>query len=95
MRRRSSGPAGSVLSEHQPLEAVDAALSKAARSKLMSSGEALQTLRDVQAAVVFDSPDALVDQIIAEAARSYSDQLVIDRAQLVNPLLDIRLTICH
>jgi hypothetical protein len=92
--RATSAHRRSETAESGSLVAVDAALAMASHRSLVTTDEALRLLRGVHAAVEVGPAASAVDRIIAEAARSYTDQMVLDREMLLNPLLDIRLAVC-
>jgi len=94
MRRRAGRTVLVDECEKDPLDAVDAALAVASRSKCMTRSEAVEMLRGVHDAIKARRPDPTIDQIITDATTSLSGQLVVDRSLLVNPLLDIRLALC-
>jgi hypothetical protein len=73
----------------ESLVAVDAALAMASRSRLVTVDEALKLLRNVEAAV--GGRDNRVASIVGESARAWEGQLMLDRANLMDTLLDIRL----
>jgi hypothetical protein len=90
MRLLGNGP---TRTPTQALDAIDAALAIASRSRLVAADEAVGLLRGVHTAVEGGAPAVTIASIITEAEISYSGQAMLDRSQLVNPLLDIRLAI--
>ncbi len=77
-----------------PLDAVDAVLAMVSQRKLVTAEEARRMLHGVQVAVEGEAPEARIAGIIMDATTTYSDQMVLERSRLVDPLLDIRLVIC-
>ena len=86
--------AAAPTQRNMPLDAVDAALAMVSQRKLVTAEEACRMLHGVQIALEGEAPEARIAGIITDAAMAYSDQMVLERSRLVDPLLDIRLVIC-
>jgi hypothetical protein len=78
---------------HGPVEAVDEALRVTGRRAFFTPDEALELLHCVQAGVPEGALGATIAGIVADAAVAYADQMMVDRVQLADPLLDIRLVL--
>jgi hypothetical protein len=91
MARLGKSPTRTVGRDDQPLAAVDAALTMASQSRLVTVDEALRLLHGVEATV--GNRDARVAGIVADASETFADQVMLDRDRLVDTLLDIRLVI--
>jgi hypothetical protein len=76
-----------------PCDQVDDALRAAARREFFTPAEALELLHRVRESVAGGTLGATVAGIVADAAASYSNQMMLDRGRLVDPLLDIRLVL--
>jgi hypothetical protein len=79
--------------EPGPLDRVDAALSMASRREFLTPDEALELLGGVQADLAEASLGGSIAGIVADAAASYSGEMMLDRRRVVDPLLDIRLAV--
>jgi len=77
--------------EEMALAAVDDALRVAARRELFTRSEALGLLRQVETSTHDLAVGPLVDDLVGSFERGTADQLMCSRAELVDPLLDIRL----
>jgi hypothetical protein len=73
------------------LGAVDDALRVAARRELFTRSEALGLLHQLEGSTHDLAVGATVVGIVESFDRATTDQLMCSRADLVNPLLDIRL----
>lgn len=73
---------------------VDAALRVAARRQFFTRDEALDLLRRVEAEAHDHARAAAVERIVANADSASADQVMVGRADLLDPLLDIRLALC-
>jgi hypothetical protein len=81
------------VGEHAALARLDAALAAASHRGAYTRDEAISLLHEIVANV--KDPD-LVDpvlSIVSEALRAFDGQQLVDRWQVVNPLLDIRLVL--
>ena len=74
------------------IEIVDAALSLAVRRESFTVGEAMELLSGVQNKVQ-EGPAAAITPIVLSAQRSYAELSLVDRSRVVDPLLDMRLTL--
>jgi hypothetical protein len=79
--------------ESSPVDVVDDALRLATGREPFTADEALRVLRQVQAGVPEGECSVPIAGIVADAAASFSDEAILDRDRLVNPLLDIRLVL--
>ena len=94
MPRLGQGRLRAPVRESTSLAAVDAALAMASRGDLMTAEEAASLLRGVQAVVEGGGPEARIAGIVTTATNAYSGQRMLERSQVVDPLLDIRLAMC-
>ena len=76
------------------LSLVDDALRVACGRQLFTRDEALELLRRVESEVEDPARSARVERIVADANVASADQLMLSCADLVDPLLDIRLVLC-
>jgi len=76
-----------------PLSLVDDALRVASGRQLFTRDEALGLLHRVRSEVADPARAATVERIVAVADSSSSEQLMVSCAELVDPLLDIRLVL--
>lgn len=93
MRRRPRPSAAPVSPQAETLALLDGALSRASRRERFTPDEALELLRSVLATV--DDPllqDALASTVPTRDP-SAGDALVVDRAQVLDVLLDMRLVL--
>ena len=95
MRLPGSQPKPMPVREARPQDIVDAGLLMATGREFFTPDQALELLHGVQASVSDGAPDARISGIVADAEVSYADRMMVDRSRLVDPLLDIRLAICH
>jgi hypothetical protein len=84
----------SAMTEPEPVSLVDGALRVVATRQLFTRDEALDLLHQVEADARDHAAAATVERIVAEVDADSADQLMIARANLVDPLLDIRLVLC-
>ena len=89
--RERTAPSDPRASES--LQLVDAALSFAVRRQVFTAEEAIELLEDVRNKM----HDRLVDDAIAgialSAEDSYRDTPLVERGRVIDPLLDMRLTL--
>lgn len=96
MRRRSrstelqTGPA----STGESLSMVDAALRVASRREFFTRDEALGLLHRLETEARTHEQAVGVERIVARVDTASSDQVMIPRSDLLDPLLDIRLVLC-
>ena len=83
-----------VMTEPEAVSLVDAALRVAGGRQLFTRDEALDLLHQVEAEARDHADAATVERIIAEVDADSADRMMISRADLVDPLLDIRLALC-
>jgi hypothetical protein len=83
-----------ATSNGTPLSLVDDALRVACGRQLFTRDEALELLRQVESEVDDPARAARVERIVADADVASADQLMLNCADLVDPLLDIRLVLC-
>ena len=76
-----------------PLTLVDDALRVARGRQLFTRDEALGLLRQVRSEVDDAGRAASIERIVADADARSAEQLMVTRADLVDPLLDIRLVL--
>ena len=60
----------------------------------LTTEEAASLLRGVQSVVEGGGPEARIAGIVTTATNAYSGQRMLERAEVVDPLLDIRLAMC-
>ena len=72
---------------------IDAALSRWADRKVFRYDEAAALLRDVQLGVHGTTLEATVTSIVNDALASYQGDQLLDRGRVLDPLLDLRLTL--
>jgi hypothetical protein len=82
------------IAEPEPVALVDGALRVVAGRQLFTRDEALDLLHRVEADARDHADAATVERIVAEVDADSADQLMIYWADLVDPLLDIRLVLC-
>ncbi len=74
---------------------VDEALRMASTRQLFTRAETMSVLHRIEVSTRDLSAGARVVEIVNAADRGSRDQLVVPQADLVNPLLDIRLVLVH
>ena len=74
------------------IEIVDTALLFAVRREMFTVSEAMELLSGVQNKIQ-GGPAEAIAPIVLSAQRSYAEASVVDRSQVVDPLLDMRLTL--
>lgn len=91
VRARRKSPAASSP-EADAIGVVDGALTFAIRRKVFTAEEALQLLQGVRNKL-HDAPLATIAPIALSAEDSYGEDDLVDRARVVDPLLDMRLAL--
>jgi hypothetical protein len=76
-----------------PLNLVDTALSLAVRREVFTAEEAMELLHGVQNKVHDCPAEDVLARIVWLAEDSYRDTPLVDRSQVVDPLLDMRLAL--
>jgi hypothetical protein len=92
MRRPGSQP--TKVRTTGPVDVVDDALRSASRRELLTRHEAVDLLERAQASAPEGALGVAIGGIVTEAAASYTDQEILARGRVVDPLLDIRLVLC-
>jgi hypothetical protein len=77
-----------------PVAVVDDALRVASGRQLFTRDEALGLLRRVGSEVDDPTRAASVERIVADADSDSAEQMMVSCADLIDPLLDIRLVLC-
>lgn len=94
-RPSPSGDGTTTSAPVHPLTLVDEALRVASRRELFTREEVFGLLHEVESASHGSAAAERVDAIVHEADRGTGDQIMCSRADLVNPLLDIRLALVN
>ena len=77
-----------------PISLVDDALRVASGRQLFTRDEALALLHRVEAEVDDPARAATVERIVQDVDSGSAEQMMVSCADLVDPLLDIRLALC-
>ncbi|HEY7106407.1 MAG TPA: hypothetical protein VH986_08400 [Acidimicrobiia bacterium] len=97
MRLITRGPAAgtgpSPSSHDEALLRIDAALSLASRRQAFTGSDVVDLLRGVQRGIADEHAEVLVGRAIEAAAHTDGSMTLVDRARVIDQLLDLRLAI--